>query len=305
MKRYILIRLGQAFITVIGISMIVFLLTHLSGDPVALMAPQSATKEDLEQIRKDRGLDKPIYVQYWKYVSKAVQGDFGESLRWNMPAIDMFLARFPNTIKLATVAMTFALLFGIPTGILSAVKVGGKFDNIGKIFALMGQALPGFWVGIMLMLFFSATLKILPTSGMGSWKHYIMPAFTLGWYTTAALTRLSRSAMLDVLDAEYIKMARIKGVSELLVILKHAFKNASAPVVTLSALQFVVLLNGTMIIETIFTWPGIGRLIVDAIFARDYPVVQMCVMISSSLFVLTNLLVDILYAYLDPRIRYQ
>ncbi|MBW1711387.1 MAG: ABC transporter permease, partial [Deltaproteobacteria bacterium] len=294
-----------AFITVIGISMIVFLLTHLSGDPVALMAPQSATKEDLEQIRKDRGLDKPIYVQYWKYVSKAVQGDFGESLRWNMPAIDMFLARFPNTIKLATVAMTFALLFGIPTGILSAVKVGGKFDNIGKIFALMGQALPGFWVGIMLMLFFSATLKILPTSGMGSWKHYIMPAFTLGWYTTAALTRLSRSAMLDVLDAEYIKMARIKGVSELLVILKHAFKNASAPVVTLSALQFVVLLNGTMIIETIFTWPGIGRLIVDAIFARDYPVVQMCVMISSSLFVLTNLLVDILYAYLDPRIRYQ
>ncbi|MBW2142349.1 MAG: ABC transporter permease [Deltaproteobacteria bacterium] len=244
-------------------------------------------------------------MQYWKYVSKAVQGDFGESLRWNMPAIDMFLARFPNTIKLATVAMTFALLFGIPTGILSAVKVGGKFDNIGKIFALMGQALPGFWVGIMLMLFFSATLKILPTSGMGSWKHYIMPAFTLGWYTTAALTRLSRSAMLDVLDAEYIKMARIKGVSELLVILKHAFKNASAPVVTLSALQFVVLLNGTMIIETIFTWPGIGRLIVDAIFARDYPVVQMCVMISSSLFVLTNLLVDILYAYLDPRIRYQ
>ncbi|MBW2092486.1 MAG: ABC transporter permease [Deltaproteobacteria bacterium] len=282
MKRYILKRLGQAVITIIGISIIVFLLTHLSGDPVALMAPQNATKEDLEQIRKDRGLDKPIYVQYWKYISSVVRGDFGESLRWNMPAINMFLARFPNTIKLASVAMGFAPLIGVPTGILSAVKVGTNIDYFGKIFALLGQALPGFWVGIMLILIFSATLKILPTSGMGSWKHYIMPGFTLGWYTTAALTRLSRSAMLDVLDAEYIKMARIKGVAEIMVILKHAFKNASASVVTLSALQFVVLLNGTMIIETIFTWPGIGRLIVDAIFARDYPVVQMCVMISSS-----------------------
>ncbi len=305
MKRYILKRLGQAVITVIGISIIVFLLTHLSGDPVALMAPQNATKEDLEQIRKDRGLDKPIYVQYWRYISGVVRGDFGESLRWNMPAIDMFLARFPNTVKLASVAMGFALLVGVPTGILSAVKVEGNFDKFGKIFALLGQALPGFWVGIMLILFFSATLKILPTSGMGGWKHYIMPGFTLGWYTTAALTRLSRSAMLDVMDAEYIKMARIKGVSETMIILKHAFKNASAPVITLSALQFVVLLNGTMIIETIFTWPGIGRLIVDAIFARDYPVVQMCVLISSVLFVFTNLLVDILYAYIDPRIRYQ
>jgi ABC-type dipeptide/oligopeptide/nickel transport system permease component len=157
----------------------------------------------------------------------------------------------------------------------------------------------------MLILILAATLRILPTSGMGSWKNFLMPAFTLGWYTTAALTRLSRSAMLDVLDAEYIKMARIKGVPELWVIIKHAFKNASAPVVTLAALQFVVLLNGTMIIETVFNWPGVGRLIVEAIFGRDYPVVQMCVLIASSLFVFTNLLVDVLYAYLDPRIRYQ
>jgi peptide/nickel transport system permease protein len=305
MKRYILRRLGQAVITIIGISIIVFLLTHLSGDPVALMAHQSATKEDLEEIRRDRGLDKPIYVQYWRYISRAVRGDFGESLRWKMPAIEMFLERFPNTIRLAVVAMAFAVLVGVPTGILSAVRVGRKFDNFGKIFALLGQALPGFWVGIMLILIFAAELKLLPTSGMDSWKCYIMPAFTLGWYTMAALTRLSRSAMLDVLDTEYIKMARIKGVSELWVILKHAFKNASATVITISALQFVVMMNGTMIIETVFTWPGLGRLIVDSIFARDYPVVQMCVLISSSLFVFANLVVDILYAYLDPRIRYQ
>lgn len=305
MKRYIVIRLGQSVITIVGISLIVFGLTHLSGDPVALMAPQNATQADMDEIRIQRGLDKPIYIQYWRYISGAVRGDFGESLRWDMPAFKMFSERFPNTLKLAIVAMAFAVLTGLPTGIYSAVNIGGKFDSIGKTFALLGQALPGFWVGIMLMLLFSAKLRWLPTSGMGSWKHYIMPAFTLGWYTTAALTRLSRSAMLDVLDAEYIKMARIKGVPEYSVILKHAFKNASAPVITLSALQFVVLLNGTMIIESVFTWPGIGRLIVDAIFARDYPVVQMCVLISSSLFVFTNLAVDILYAYIDPRIRYK
>lgn len=217
----------------------------------------------------------------------------------------MFWDRFPNTLKLAVASMAFALLFGLPIGIYSAVRVGGPFDNFGKAFALMGQALPGFWVGIILIIFFSTHLRWLPTSGMGSWKHYLMPAFTLGWYTMAALTRLSRSAMLDVLDSEYIKMARIKGVSEFWVYMKHAFKNASAPVVTMSALQFVTLMNGTMIIETVFNWPGLGRLVVESIFGRDYPVVQMCVLISSAFFVFTNLLVDIVYAYLDPRIRYQ
>lgn len=304
MKRYILKRIGQALITIVGISMIVFLLTHLTGDPVALMAPQSATKEDLEKIRIDYGFDKPIYVQYWKYVSGVIQGDFGKSIRGNMPAIEMFWDRFPNTLKLAIASMGFALLFGIPIGIYSSVTVGRKFDNFGKIFALMGQAMPNFYVGILLIILFSTQFRILPTSGMGDWRNYLMPAFTLGWYTMAALTRLSRSAMLDVLDAEYLKMARIKGVAEYKVILKHAFKNAAAPVITISALQFVALMNGTMIIETVFNWPGLGRLVVESIFGRDYPVVQMCVLISSSFFVFANLIVDILYAYLDPRIRY-
>jgi len=305
MKRYILKRLGQAVITIIGISMIVFLLTHLTGDPIALIAPQSATIEDLQKIRIDYGFDKPIYVQYWKYISGVVRGDFGKSIRGNMPAIEMFWDRFPNTLKLAIASMGFALLFGIPIGIYSSVQVGRKFDNFGKIFALMGQALPGFWVGILLIILFSTQLRILPTSGMGDWRNYLMPAFTLGWYTMAALTRLSRSAMLDVLDSEYLKMARIKGVPEYKVILKHAFKNAAAPVITISALQFVALMNGTMIIETVFNWPGLGRLVVESIFGRDYPVVQMCLLISSSFFVFANLFVDILYAYLDPRIRYQ
>ena len=305
MKRYIIRRIGQAIVTVIGISILTFLLTHISGDPVALLAPQNATEADLDEIRQQHGLDKPIYVQYWKYIKGAVRLDFGASLRWDRPAFELFVERFPNTVKLALVSMGFAILMGLPTGLFSAVKMGKWFDNFGKIFAILGQALPGFWVATMLIIIFAVWLKWLPTSGMGNWQTYLMPAFTLGWYTTAAVVRLSRSSMLDVLDAEYIKMARIKGIPEFWVILKHAFKNAAAPVMTLTALQFVVMMNGTLIIETIFNWPGIGRLIVDAIFARDYPIIQMCVLISSSLFVFTNLFVDILYAYIDPRIRYR
>ena len=304
MKRYIVIRILQAFVTIIGVSIITFLLTQLSGDPVQLMAPQDATQEDVEELRVILGLDRPIHVQYWSYITDAIRGEFGESLRWDMPAIDMFKDWFPNTIRLAVTGFSFAVLMGLSVGILSAVKVGTRFDNFGKTFALLGQALPGFWVGIMLIMLFSVKLELLPTSGMGTWKHYIMPAFTLGWLSMAALTRLSRSAMLDVLDSEYIKLARIKGVREFFVITKHAFKNAGAPVLTMAATQFVGALNGTMIIEQIFNWPGLGRLTVEAVFARDYPVVQMVILISSTIFVMSILVVDILYAYLDPRIRY-
>ena len=305
MKRYILMRLGQAVITVVGISMIVFFLTHLTGDPVALMASATATEEDLAEIRQQLGLEKPIYIQYLRYISGAIRGDFGESLRWSMPAVDMFMERFPNTLKLGITAMTIAVLIGIPIGMLSAIKVNGFMDRFGKIFALMGQALPSFWVGIMLIIVFSTTLKILPTSGMGGWKNLLMPAFTMSWYTLASLTRLSRSSMLDVLDAEFIKMARIKGVSEFWVMMKHALRNAAAPVITLMALQFVFMINGAMIIEVVFNWPGLGRLMVEAIFARDYPIIQMCLLVLSSGIVFINLLVDVLYAYIDPRIRYQ
>jgi len=304
MKRYILIRIGQCLITILGISIIVFSMTHITGDPVRLMAPQSATEEDIAEIKKNLGLDKPVYQQYWRYVSGAVRGDFGQSIRWNMSVSDLFMDRLPATLQLGTTAMIFAILFGLPIGILSALKVGGIMDRFGKLFALLGQALPSFWVGIMLILIFSVRLKWLPTSGMGNWKNLLMPAFTLGWYTLAAVTRLSRSAMLDVLDNEYIKMARIKGVPEIWVIIKHAFRNAMSTVITLSAIQFVFLISGTMIIEVIFNWPGLGRLMVDAIFARDYLVVQMCLLVSSSLLVFVNLGVDILYAYIDPRIRY-
>ena len=305
MVKYILRRIFQACICLLGISVIVFLLSHLSGDPALLMAPPEAKPEDIQALRVTLGLDKPLHVQFWMFISKAVQGDFGQSIRRGKPCLEVCLLRFPNTLLLGGAAMAFTLLVGIPTGILSAVKAGGWFDNFGKAFALAGQSMPVFWVGLMLMLLFSVILRWLPTSGMGSWQHLIMPAFALGWYFTAAITRLSRSAMLDILDSEYIKMARIKGVPEVLVILKHGFRNAMIPVVTLAALNIVTLLNGTVITETVFNWPGIGRLIVDSIFARDYPMVQTCVLIASGLFISTNLIVDILYAYIDPRIKYQ
>jgi peptide/nickel transport system permease protein len=281
------------------------MLSRFSGDPLTLMMPPEASEEDWDLMRKTLGLDKPIYIQYWKFLSGAVHGDFGQSIRWEKPCLEVFLSYFPNTLLLGATAMAFSLIIGIPFGILSAVKVGRWPDNFGKIFALMGQSLPVFWVGIMLILIFAVQIRLLPTSGMGSVQHLIMPAFTLGWYFTAAQTRLTRSAMLDVLDTEYIKLARIKGMPEILVIIKHAFKNAVLPILTMAALNFIVLLNGTVITETIFAWPGVGRLVVQAIFARDYPLVQTCVFISSSLFIFTNLLVDILYMYLDPRIRYR
>lgn len=305
MKGYIIKRFFQALICLIGITMVIFSLTRLSGDPVLLMVPPEATKADQEMMRKILGLDKPLHIQYLTYMSRAVRGDFGKSLRWDRPNIDLFLERFPRTLLLACTAMAFAVVVGIPVGVLSAVRVGNWFDNIGKIFAFVGQAMPSFWCGIMLILVFAVWLKILPTSGIGGWKSLLMPAFTLGWAVTAAFARLSRSAMLDVLDSEYIKMARLMGESELAVVAKHAFKNAFIPILTLGAINFVILLNGTVVTETVFNWPGIGRLLVDAIRSRDFPVVQTCVLIASSLFVFVNLLVDILYAYLDPRIRYQ
>jgi len=305
MKRYILKRLIQSIVCLIGITIIVFSLARLSGDPVQLMASPESTKEDLEQIRETLGLDKPLYVQYWKYISGVIRGDFGRSLRWNVSCLDLFLDRFPNTVQLAIAAMGLAVFIGLPVGVLSAFKVGRWFDSFGKAFALMGQGIPVFWLGIMLILIFSVSLKLLPTSGTGNWTNMVMPTVTLGWVFTAYIVRLSRSSMLDVLGSEYIKMARIMGSPEFIVVGKDALKNALPPILTMGALSFVHLLGGTVITETVFNWPGVGRLIVDAIFSRDFPLVQTCVLIISSMFIFTNLVVDILYAYLDPRIRYQ
>jgi ABC-type dipeptide/oligopeptide/nickel transport system permease component len=305
MQRYILKRVIQGLICLVAISIIVFSLVHLSGDPAMLLLGPDATEEDYQEIRSRLGLDRPLYTQYFDYISRAVRGDLGQSIQMNRPTMEIFAERFPNTLELGLAAMVWALLLGIPIGIWSAVKVGTWFDNFGKIFALLGQATPVFWLGIMLVLLFSVYLRWLPTAGMGGIANLVLPSFTLGYYITASFTRLTRSTMLDVLDSEYIKMARIKGVSENMVIIKHAFKNAMLPVLTLGALNLIMLLNGAVLTETIFNWPGVGRLVVSAVFARDFPMVQTCLLIGSGLFVITNLLVDIIYCYIDPRIRYQ
>lgn len=305
MKKYIFKRLIRAFFTIMGVSIFVFALTHVSGDPVALLLPPEATMEEIEAMRTALGFDEPLYVQYWIYISGAARGDFGMSIRWQRPALELFLERFPATLLLGTVSMLWALLMGLTVGVLSAVYVGRWFDNFGKIIALVGQAVPVFWLGLMLMLLFAVVLRWLPTSGTGGIKYLVLPSMTLGAVFAAGITRMTRSTMLDVLDSEYIKMARTLGIPEKIVVAKQAFKNAMIPVLTMAALNFIVLINGTVITETIFTWPGVGRLIVEAIFARDYPVVQTIILILSSSFVFMNLLVDILYAYIDPRIRYQ
>lgn len=304
MKKYIFKRLIRGFFTIIGVSIFVFALTHVSGDPVALLLPPEASFEDMEAMREALGFNKPIYVQYWIWISGVAQGDFGESIRWQRPCMEIFMERFPATLLLGVTSMIWALMLGLTVGILSAVNVGKWFDSFGKIIALFGQALPVFYLGILLMFLFAVRLRWLPTSGTGSWQHLVLPSITLGAVFAAAITRLTRSTMLDVLDAEYIKMARTLGIPERIVVIKQAFRNALLPVLTMAALNFIVLINGTVITETIFNWPGIGRLIVEAIFARDYPVVQTVLLIASLLFVLTNLFVDILYAYIDPRIRY-
>lgn len=304
MTRYILQRLGQSVITVWGISIVVFLLAHFSGDPLLLLVPPEATTAEVEQIRRSYGLDKSLPEQYLTYMSGVLRGDFGTSLRFDEPTLPLVLERVPASMKLALAAMAISLTLGLTIGVLSAAQPGGLVDRFGKAFAMLGQSVPVFWLGIMLILVFAVRLKWLPTSGEGSWKHIILPALTLGWYSTSAITRITRSAMLDVLDADYIRLATIKGLHPFRIITKHALRNAAIPIVTLASLQFIALINGAVVTETIFAWPGMGRLTVDAVFARDFPLVQTAVFVASVLFVITNLGVDLLYGVLNPRISY-
>ena len=304
MQRYILIRLAQAIFAIWAVSIIVFALAHASGDPLTLMLPLDATHEDIERVRQFYGLDKPVHVQYWKFLSNAVQGDFGRStVRPDHEAMDLVLNRVPATLQLGAVALLLAAILGIPLGVLSAVRRGTPVDYSGKIFALLGQSVPSFWIGLMLMWVFSVELGWLPTSGKGGIDHMIMPVIAVGWFQVAAIMRLVRSAMLDNLDSEYIKLARIKGLAEWKVIWKHCLRNAFIPALTYFGVTAGVFITGAVIIETVFAWPGVGQLAVEATVSRDFQVLQAVVVLGAVGFVLLNLLVDILYGYLDPRIR--
>ncbi len=304
MLRYILKRLWHTVYVIVGISMISFFFIHLSGDPVMMMLPGDASDQEIEELREQLGFNNPLHVQYAKFAIKAVQGDFGESLYYHVPVMELIIERLPASLELAVSAMIFALVLAIPLGILSAVKRGSMVDMGSMFGALLGISMPHFWLGIMMMLLFSIQLGWLPTSGRGTFAHLIMPAISLGLSLMAMFARLTRSVMLEVLSLDYIRTARAKGLKEQVIIYKHALRNALIPLVTVAGMQFGFLIGGTVIIETVFAWPGLGRLVIQAIFGRDYPLVQGIVFVFSVIFVGINLLVDILYVYLDPQISY-
>lgn len=304
MQRYLVFRVFQSFIALIGVSMLVFFLTRLSGNVLDLMLPIEATPEDFERVEKAWGLDKPMIVQYGIYVRNVLQGDWGESWKWGAGALEIVLDKFPATVQLATFTLAISTFAGVTLGMLVATRKDTPWDWGGKIVALLGQSLPSFWLGIVLMWVFAVLLGWLPTSGRGGITHMIMPAVTLGWFNVAALMRLTRSAMLEVLDSEYVKLARIKGLPEWKVIWKHCLRNAAIAPLTYFGLVAGFLLTGSVVTETVFAWPGTGLLAVEAVQARDYQVVQAVVLFMAGIFILSNLVVDVLYAYLDPRIRY-
>jgi ABC-type dipeptide/oligopeptide/nickel transport system permease component len=304
MLRYLLKRLWHTVYVVIGISAISFFFIHLSGDPVMLMLPADASMQEVEHLRQKLGFNDPLYVQYGRFISKAVRGDFGESLYYHVPAMELIVERLPASLELSFAAMFLALLVAVPIGIISAVYRGSALDMGSMLAALFGLSMPHFWLGIMFIMIFSVKLGWLPTSGRGTPAQLIMPAVALALGLMAMFARLTRSVMLEVLSLDYIRTARAKGLREFFVIGKHALKNALIPLVTVAGMQFGLLIGGTVIIETVFAWPGVGRLVVQAIFNRDYPLVQSIVLVLALIFVAVNLLVDILYIYLDPRISY-
>ena len=303
MRIFVVRRLLQSLVVLLGVSFVVFFILHLTGDPAAVLLPPEASADDIRRFREAMGFDDPFLVQYGRFLSGALQGDFGKSIRHGEPAFGLVLERMPATFELAGAALLIALVLSIPAGIVSAVRRNTVVDYVSTVFALLGQSMPTFWLGIMLILFFSVSLNLLPSSGRGTLEHLILPAVTLGLFTTARITRLTRSGMLEVLNQDYIRTARAKGVSDPPVVWKHALKNAAIPIVTIVGIELGTLLGGSVITETIFAWPGVGRLSVQAINNRDYPVVQASVFLLATTFVLVNLFVDLIYTYLDPRIR--
>jgi len=306
MSRYVLRRILQSIVVLIGVSIVVFLLARLApGDPATLMLAETASPEQIAAAREHYGFNDPLYEQYWLFISRAVQGDFGDSLYYKEPALGVVMEAFPETAKLAAVAFLLAVGIALPLGVLAAIKRDTIWDFFAVGLSVLGQAAPSYWIGILLILFFSVRLQWLPSSGDYGPEYIILPAITLAALLMAVLTRLTRAGMLDVLGEDYVRTARSKGLQEQSVLVRHALRNALIPLITVMGLQLGSLLGGTVIVEQVFAWPGVGRLAVNAISARDYPVIQAVVFIVSVVFVLVNLAVDLLYGVLDPRIRHQ
>lgn len=304
MPRFLTIRLVQSLLTLIGVSIIIFWLARLSGDPLQLMLPVEATPEQFAAARQKLGLDRPVIMQYVQYMAGLARGDLGTSIRQNRPVAEIIWERAPVSLALAVASIFVALAIGVPLGVVAAVHKGGTLDTVARVVALLGQSLPPFFVGIILILLFGVTLRILPVAGAGSIQSYVLPSLTIGTFIAAGIVRLLRSSMLDVLDSEYVKLAKLKGVAERTVIWKHALRNAILPVFTFAGLMLSVIVAAAIVVEQVFAWPGVGRLAFQALNTRDFPLLQSIVLLWT-LFVLgVNLVVDILYAVIDPRIRY-
>jgi peptide/nickel transport system permease protein len=301
--RYVARRLLLAILVVFFVLVIVFLVVRAVGDPVTLFAPFDASQAQVQALKHQLGFDQPLWRQFLTFLGDAVRGDFGKSFRTGQPALSTVLHRLPATLLLGLGGMAFALLVGVPMGTLSAVKRGSMVDRLMRLLALSGQALPSFWLGLVLILIFAVKLRWLPAGGYGRWQNVVLPAITLGAFAAAVTTRLLRSALLDVLGADYIRTARAKGLRGSAVVRRHAMRNALLPVVTALGIQLGALLSGTVIVETIFAWPGMGRLTIQSIQSSDYAVVQTSIILTSTWIVLINLLIDISYVWLDPRVK--
>ncbi len=306
MWRYVLKRVVLALPVLVGVSVVVFVAIRLiPGDPAQLMAGQAATQEVVQQIRQSLGLDQPLPVQYLYFLRNVVRGDLGRSLFNGAPVVEELAQRFPRTVRLALASMAVASLIGIPAGILAATRRSTWVDTAVMLVALAGVSVPVFWLGLNLILLFSVRLQWLPSFGYETWRHLVLPSLTLGAASTAVVARMTRSAMLEVLGQDYVRTARAKGLAERVVVSRHALRNALIPVVTVLGLQLGTLLSGAVLTETVFAWPGIGRLLVEAVLARDYPIIQGATLLIAATFVVLNVAVDVLYGLLDPRIRYE
>ncbi|HSB69322.1 MAG TPA: ABC transporter permease [Candidatus Methylomirabilis sp.] len=296
-------RLIRMLVALWSVVTVVFVVMRLSGDPVPLLLPPDAPIAEMERLRHEMGLDRPILVQYGVFVHQAIRGDFGRSIHFRTSAMQVAWERVPATIELASASFLCAIVVAIPAGIISAVRRGSTYDNVVMGVALIGQAAPTFYIGIMLILTCSLWLGLFPTSGRGEWRQLVLPSVTLGAFAMASIARITRSAVLEILRADFIRTARAKGLPEFWTVVKHTMRNAAIPIVTIVGLQLGNLLGGAVVTETIFSWPGIGRLAIQSIYNRDYPIVQSCVFLTAAMFVVLNFLVDVTYGILDPRIR--
>ena len=304
MQRFILRRLAQSVLLLFVLALIIFALARVSGNPADLLLREDATQEDRAHLLRALGLDRPVHEQLYLFLSGALRGDLGESIRYRKPAAEVFFERLPNTLQLLPLAMVGAIVIAIPLGVLAAVYRGTIVDRISGAVAVLGLATPSFWLGIVLIYVFSIRLGVLPSSRMGGPSHYVLPAITLGLFLVAGMMRLVRSSLLEVMGSEFVKLARLKGLSQTVVIWKHCLRNALIPVTTLFGVYFALLITGAIVTETVFAWPGVGRLTYEAVIFRDYPLLQAVILLKAVIVLGVNLFVDILYAYLDPRVRY-